>query len=458
MKFNSETLGTTPIRSLLLKMSIPATIGMMANALYNLVDTFFVGHGVGINGLGGLAIAYPIQMILMAFSFMVGQGAASILSRAIGANDEEKAHATIGNALLLIFMFAFVIVFVGSLFLEDLLIAFGATEEILPYAFEYVQVILLGYIFFGFVTSSNNLIRAEGNAKASMIVMLVGIGVNLVLDPIFIFDWGLGLGIRGAAIATVIGQFASFIFIVYYIFSTNTMLRVHPNHFRLRKSLIVETIQVGFPSFIRNFLGSFLAILVNRALGIYGTSLDISVYGTFNKVILFMFMPSFGLIQALQPIIGYNYGAKKFNRVFEVLKLSLKWIFFYFLVATILGQLFPRFILTLFISGEFSDAELFISKGATVLRIVMTMIPVVAIQIVTSTLCQAIGKARQAFIISVSRQLIFFIPLVLILPMYLGVLGVWLTYPLSDFFASILSIFFYRHETNELHRLEELEG
>lgn len=465
---NSEKgfLGTEKIGKLLLKLSIPATIGMMVNALYNLVDTIFVTRGAGLDALGGLTISFPIQMTMMAISMMFGVGSASIISRALGAGDEEKAEKTIETAFIVLLIIAVLAAIIGNIFLDPLLKIFGATENLLPYARSYISIILIGNIVFSLVMASNNVLRAEGNAKTAMVVMIIGIGVNIVLDPIFIFDWGLGMGVAGAALATVIGQIASFVYIIYKVASTNTVLRISFKKIVVDMKLLLEILAIGFPSFIRNFAASFVAIIVLNSLKTYGGDLAISVYGSINRVVMFIFMPSFGVVQGLQPIIGFNYGAKKMDRVLDIIHLGMKVITIYFIVGWAIIMLFPGGILRLFVDKGLDGYVDFMAMGKVALRFLMLVIPIVSYQIVASTIYQALGKPVQAFIISTSRQILFLIPILLVMPFItkniFGIdplIGIWLSFPLADFLSSILSYFMYKHELKLLKKIgDEFDG
>lgn len=445
MDKRSEMLGNEKISSLLLKLSLPATIGMIVNALYNLVDTIFIGRGVGKFAIGGLAIAMPIQMVIMAFALMIGIGSASAVSRYLGAKDNEKANYVAGNAFLAIFVLSSIFMVLGLLFVDPLLKLFGATDTLLPYAREYISVIFLGVIFFSFAMSSNNLIRAEGNAKAAMFSMIIGTGLNIVLDPIFIFIFDLG--IRGAALATIISQFASFIFIIRYLYGGQSSLRVKPHHFKPQLEIMREIFTVGSASFARQIAGSVVAIILNNSLKIYGGDIAITIFGIVNRLTMFLFMPLFGVVQGMQPIAGFNYGAKKIDRVMEAVKLSA-------ITATVLAsfgflfaEIFPSQIMWIFNK----DPEL-IREGSKVLRIVIAMVPVIGIQIVGATLFQSLGKAIPSLVLSLSRQVLFFIPIVLILPRIggLGLLGIWLTFPIADLLSTFVTTILLKREVTKL--------
>lgn len=433
------------ISRLLIKLSLPATIGMIVNALYNIVDTIFIGRGVGALAIGGLTVAFPIQMVIMAFALMIGIGSASAVSRSLGAKEVEKADYIAGNSFLAIIVISIIIVIFGYVFLEPLLILFGATDTLLPYAKDYMSIIFFGSIFFSFTMSANNLIRAEGNAKDSMGIMIIGTGLNIVLDPIFIF--GFKLGIKGAALATILSQFVSFIFIIKYLYGDRSSLKVKLHHLKPQLGILKEIFTVGFSSFARNMAGSITAIVVNNSLKIYGGDTAIAVLGIVNRVIMFLYMPLFGIIQGMQPIVGFNYGAKKYDRVKEVVKTSI-------LVTTILcisgflvGELFPQSIIRLF-----SKEEELLKQGIPVLRIVISMTPVIGIQIVGSALFQSLGKAVPSLFLSLLRQVIFLIPLVIILPQIVNnkLLGVWMAYPIADLLSTLATTVLLKRQMNDI--------
>jgi len=445
MKQLTARLGEEKISKLLVNLSLPATIGMMVNALYNLVDTIFVGRGVGAIAIGGLTIAFPIQMVIMAFAQMIGIGAASAISRSLGAKDVEKADYVAGNSFLCIIVLSAIIAAIGLIFTEPMLRFFGSTETILPYAKDYITIILWGSIFFSFAVSSNNLIRAEGNAKIAMTAMLIGAILNMILDPIFIFVFKLG--IKGVALATIISQFISFLFILKYLYSGKSSLKIKLHHLKPRIHIITEIFTVGFASFARMVTGSIVAIIVNNSLRIFGGDIALIIFGIVHRVIMFLFMPLFGVVQGMQPIVGFNYGAKKLDRVKEAIKLSLFTITAIATFGWLMAELFPFEIISVFTR----DAEV-IEKGSTIMRIVLSVIPVIGIQIVGATLFQSLGKAIPSLILSLLRQVLLFIPLVLILPrvLGLGLLGIWIAFPAADILSVILTTLFLRSELKKM--------
>ncbi|SET73956.1 putative efflux protein, MATE family [Natronincola peptidivorans] len=443
----NHRLESQKITKLLMNLSLPATVGMLVNSLYNIVDTIFIGQGIGYLAIGGLTIAFPIQMIIMAVAQMVGIGAASVISRNLGAKNSDRANHVAGNSFIAVTFFGILICVIGLLFINPILRMFGATDILLPYAREYLQVILLGSIYFPFVVSSNSLIRAEGNAKAAMFTMMIGAISNIILDYIFIFP--LNMGIRGAALATIISQFISLIYVLVYIFGKQSTIKVKLHHLKPDWKILYDIMAVGFPSFARQVAGSVMAIILNNSLAFYGGELAVSVYGVVQRVIMFLFMPLFGVVQGMQPIVGYNYGANRIDRVKETVKLSIMATTILASVGTLFGELFPRFIIRMF-----DNDPALIENGVYALRIVISMIPVVGVQIIGAALFQSIGKAIPSLFLTLSRQVLFFIPLVLILPRIygLGLLGIWITFPLSDVLATIFTVMLMKKEMKIIER------
>ena len=445
MKQLTTRLGEQKISKLLVNLSLPATIGMMVNALYNLVDTIFVGRGVGALAIGGLTIAFPIQMVIMAFAQMIGIGAASAISRSLGAKDIEKADYVAGNSFLLIVILSSIIAAIGLTFTEPMLRLFGATDTILPYAKDYITIILWGSVFFSFAMSSNNLIRAEGNAKVAMATMLIGAILNIILDPIFIFVFKMG--VKGAALATVISKFVSFLYVLTYLYSGKSSLKVKLHHLKPKIRIMTEILTVGFASFARHATGSIVAIVVNNSLRIFGGDMALIIVGIVHRVTMFVFMPLFGVVQGMQPIVGFNYGAKKLDRVKETLKLSLITTTAIATFGWLLVQLFPFAIISVFTR----EPEI-IEKGSTIMRIVISVIPLIGIQIVGAALFQSLGKAVPSLILALLRQVLLFIPLVIILPrvLGLGLLGIWIAYPAADILSVVLTVLFLRSELKKM--------
>ncbi len=459
---NSEMLGNEPINKLLLKLSAPAVVGMIINALYNLVDTAFVGRSSeGINALNALAIAFPIQNILMAITLMLGMGAASLYSIALGEKDYSKVKSIVGTVFTLGVGIAIFIAVFGNIFIEEILRIFSTPTNIVPIAKEYLSIIFVSNIAFIVVYMGNNMFRAEGNVKISMYCMIIGAVINIILDPIFIYDFGFGLGVKGAAIATAIGQVSSLLYIIYNSRTKETMVKLYREHIKINKAIGFEICKVGFPSFVRNFIGSFVSVVMFYYLALYGGKVGIdngselaqSIYGTINKVIIFIFMPSFGIIQGMQPIIGFNFGAKKYNRIRETLNLGFKVMFTYFIVTWLAVIIVPDYILMIF-----TNESTFIDLGQNILRIQLFAMPLIAINIVPAVYFQALKKAKESFLITVSRQLIFLVPLLFVIPKFfpdeLKLYGLFICFPIADIISVIYTYIIYRKGLKELAELE----
>jgi putative MATE family efflux protein len=414
-------------------MSIPAIVAMLVNALYNVVDTIFVGRGVGALAIGGLTVAFPFQIFMMAVAMMLGTGAASVVSRSLGAGDRERAARTAGSTITIAVAAGIILSLVGFLLTDQILRLFGASNELLPYAREYLTTILFGTPFITVAMASNNLIRAEGNAKVSMLVMLVGAVTNIILDPIFIF--GLNMGIRGAALATVIGQFCSLLVTVVYFAGGRSSLDLHWRYFSPAPHLMRSVFVLGLPAFIRQFGGSFLAVLVNNVALTWGGDLAIASFGAINRILLFALMPVFGLAQGFQPIAGYNYGAGNVKRVRESLRLTS-------VIAVVITSAFfalmvgiPRTLLS-----AFTDSAEMLTIAVPAMRFVVIVLPFVGLQVVGSIFFLAVGKAIPSLVLGMLRQIILLIPLVAIMPPLLGLRGLWLAFPVADSIATAITV------------------
>ncbi len=433
-------LGTQPIGRLLVRLSGPAITGMLVMSMYNLVDTIYVGKGVGTLALAALAVCFPIQLLLLAVGKTVGIGAASIISRRLGAGKEKEAGIIAGGSFVLAAFFGLIISLSGLIFLDPVLKLFGASSSILPYARDYLSIILLGGTFFTVTVCSNNIARSEGNTRVAMVSMFVGAGLNIILDPIFIF--ALNMGIRGAAIATVIGQLSAFFWITAYFFRGRSHLKFDWKHLVPGWSQSLKVVRIGSPSFARIVSGSIMAIAVNNSIMHYGHEIHLAVIGVTNRMLMFALMPLFGLIQGLQPVVGYNYGAGSYGRVKKALRYAVVSATVLSALYWLLFELAPRFMLSLF-----SNDEELISSGAGILRVLVLMMPVVGFQVIGAGTFQVLGKAGISFILSISRQIFFLIPLMLLLPHLISppLTGVWAAFPLADLLAAcVTAVFFFR--------------
>lgn len=430
---HKKTFESDSIGKLLLKMSIPATIGMIVNALYNLVDTIFVGQGVGPMGIAGLTIGLPIQMLIGALGMTFGTGAASIISRRLGEKRPDEAAKTAVNAFVLAFISSLSIMILGEIFIDPLLIAFGATDTILPYANEYMQVILLGSFFLSFSMVGNNISRAEGQPKIAMLTMIIGAGMNIILDPIFIF--GLGMGIRGAAIATVISQFFSFTFIMRFMISGKSHLPLKWSYVKLDTAIAKEINTLGLPTMVRQGGMSALALVINNVLRYYGGDFGIATYGMMNRLFMFTLMPIFGIVHGYQPIAGYSFGAKLVDRLKEVNQKAMMTTSFMSFIGFMVLQFGAELLIRMFTSDE-----TLVQMAVPALRISSSALFLLGLQVIGSTYFMSVGKAFPAFFLSLSRQFIFLIPLVLILPRFFGLNGVWYALPLADVLSVIVTM------------------
>ncbi|MGI8316496.1 MATE family efflux transporter [Halobacillus mangrovi] len=435
MKQQSQRLGTQPIPKLLANLSIPAMIGMFVMALYNVIDTLFIARGVGILGVSGVSIGFPVMMILMAISAAVGIGGASVISRRLGENKAEEANEVFGNILFTIIIIS-VIGFVSAFaFLEPMLKLFGATENILPYAKDYLFPIMLGSIFFSFAFTTNSIIRSEGNSRFAMITMIIPAVLNIILDPIFIF--GLDMGVQGASVATVISQASVSVVVLFYFLQGKSSLQLYTAYLKPKFNVLKEVISIGMPAFIRQVSGSGMMIAINLMLIKFGGEFEVGVFGIVQKLSMFTIMPMIGVLQGMQPIIGYNYGAKQYDRLKETILLGMKVVTIISAGIFILMMAFPEGLMQIFTGDEAT-----IETGAHAMRIMFALAILIGAQVVSGGLYQALGMAKPALILSMARQVVFLIPLVLILPHFFGVTGVWLAFPISDLLSFILSVVF----------------
>jgi putative MATE family efflux protein len=437
MDEKSEFLGTENIRRLLFKLSTPVIIGMLAQALYNIIDTLFIGRAYGadsVKAIGGLSIAFPVQMIIMAFGIVLGTGGASIISRALGAKENKKAEKVLGNVFTLNFILSVLLAVFCLYYLDPILRIFGATAGVLPYARDYLKVIIAGGIVFVYGVSVQNIVRAQGNTRLAMNVMLLGVGLNTLLAPIFIF--GFGMGVQGAATATVLAQGVASVWLLLYCIKGKGAVKFRSETLKPDLKIIKEIGTVGLGSFVMESASSVMMIFVYNALAIYGGDASIAVFGTVMRINSFIFLPLLGMAFGLQPIVGFNYGAKRYGRIVEAVKLSLAMTTTFGILGLVIIYLLREQLLGLFST----DLEyLAVGKDAIIIMILGT--PLIGMNVVTSTLFQALGKAKPAFLLSISRQLLFLIPAVVLLPRLYQLDGVWAAFPVADSLAFLLSSF-----------------
>jgi len=434
------------LNSLLFKFSIPAMVAMVVNALYSVTGMIFVGRGVGAIAITALSIILPVQLIMMALGVMVGVGVSSIISRALGKGNKEDAISALGNGIILGLALDAVFMVLGYVFTDKLLYFFGASVNVMPYARDYIRIILLGLVFITFSLSSADIIRAEGNPKYGMYSMIVGAACNIALDPILIFVFKLG--VRGAAISTVIAQFISTVYIIIYFMSKKSIFRLNISMFKIKIKIMKEIFFVGVPSFIRQAASGIIVLVFNKVLAFYGSDLHIAIMGVGLRLLALIQMPLLGITQGFATIVGFNYGGKLYGRVKKVLRLAIIWVVVIAGFGFIVMMIFPGAVIHLFTS----DRE-FIAKGVFPLRAVIIFLPLIGIQMLGGGMFQAIGKTLPALVITISRQILFLIPAVIILPIFLGVDGVWLSVPLADFLSLIVTGIWIFKENRVFDRL-----
>ncbi|MBU2646851.1 MATE family efflux transporter [bacterium] len=441
----ADLMGQQGILRLLIRFSVPAVFGMMVQALYNVVDRIYIGRSVGSLGIAATTVAMPIMMIGFGFALMVGIGGNALVSIRLGEQQRDKAEQVLGNAVVMMVIMSTILVSLGLIFIIPALKIFGATDTILPYARDYIRIIMLGWIVQTIGFGLNNFIRGEGNPKKAMLNMLVGSVSNIILDPIFIF--GLGWGMQGAAIATVIAQFISFIFVMHYYLGGRSLLKIRVRYFRLQKDVVQGILAIGAAPFIFHIADSVVGAIINTQLKNHGGDLAISMAGVHISLIMMIFMFVIGIAQGTQPIVGYNYGAKQYDRVKRTLLLAILIATAGVTIAYIFIMSFPVQLVRLF---NQKDAAL-IALGEHAIPIFFLMLPLIGFQVIASNFFQAIGKARQATFLVLSRTVMVQVPCILILPYFFGLDGVWMSTPTSIFISSLVTGGFLYFALKQLH-------
>lgn len=413
--------------------SLPAIIGTVVMALYNIVDRVFIGQGVGALAISGLALTFPFMNILTAFGMLVGSGAAARVSITLGAGDKEKAEKILGNTFILTFIITGFAIVVSYIFMGDLLRLFGGTENTVGYAEEYMRIIIPGCILSALNYGFNHIMRASGYPAKAMITMIICALVNVILDPIFIFVFDMG--IRGAAHATNISFLLGTIWVLSHFFKKNVTISFKREYFKLDKDIIKSILSIGMSPFSMQVAASFVVVLFNFQLIKHGGDLAIGAFGIINSIATLSVMIIIGLNQGVQPILGYNYGAHLYDRVFKVLRIAIIVATIVSTVSFILGFFIPELLVKIFTP----DPQL-VAIAANALKITVLVFPIIGFQIVVSNFFQSIGKAKVSIFLSLTRQFIFLIPCILILPSYLGLNGVWYSQPVSDALATITTV------------------
>jgi putative MATE family efflux protein len=438
----SKTLGVEKISTLLVKQSIPAAMGVLVLSIYNLVDTIFVGNYVGPLGIAAVTVVMPLTFFMSSVGMAIGIGGGSIISRALGSNDRERAHLTFGNMIGMTLTVAAIFVIISSVYIEEVLIIFGGKGDILKYASEYFGILLIGIPFLAWAMMSNNVIRAEGKPKFAMLVMMIPAISNIILDAVFIvyFKWG----IIGAAWATTISYILSAVYALGFFVFRHSELHFEWKYLRIDLPIAREITSLGGVTLARQGTISLLVLVLNHTLFKYGGEISIAVYGIISRMIMFALFPVMGLVQGFVPIAGYNYGAEYWLRVKEVVNTAIKYgvgLSFIVFITILLGA-------DSIVSVFSQDTEI-LNNTPYAMRIAFLATPLIAVQLIGASYFQAIGKPGPALVLSLSKQGFFLIPLVLILPMFLGLNGVWISFPIADLSSTLVTWLYLRKEINQ---------
>ncbi len=440
----TKELGETQVGRLMLKYFIPAFVGVFVNALYNIVDRIFIGQGVGAMALSGISVIFPVMLIMMAFGMLIGIGAGVLVSINMGRRDIGKAERVLGNSFMLMILVSGLISLIGFLIKDPMLRSFGATPETIEYANDYLDIILVGVIFQVVGFSLNNVIRSEGNARIAMYSMLLSAGTNIILDPIFIFVFDLG--VKGAAYATIISMILLSVWVLIHFRSNRSVVKIRPQYFKLESSIVKEILLIGMAPFFMQIANSVVQGMLNTKLIKFGGDLAVGAMGIVNSVVTLIIMSIVAINMASQPIIGFNYGAEDTRRVKDTLRIAM-------IAATIISvgafafvEAIPDVIVRLF---NAEDPEL-LQIGSEGLRLALLALPLVGFQVVVGNFFQSVGKAKIATLLTLLRQVIVLIPLIYILPNFYGLPGIWISLPISDVCSAMVVTFFITREWRKL--------
>jgi putative MATE family efflux protein len=441
MAVTADELGTQDIKKLLIKQAVPSSIGILFMSVNILIDTIFVGQWIGSLAIAAVTVVLPITFLISSLGMAIGVGGGSVLSRALGANHKEKALQTFGNQIMMTFLLASVFVLFGLFFSDEMLMLFGSKGAIMKPAKEFFIPIIISVPFLALCMMGNNVIRAEGKAKFAMVAMIIPAFVNIALDILFIKY--LDLGMFGAALATAISYFTCFLFVLWF-FVFKSELKLKTRHFKFNIPIVKEITELSFVTFSRQGVVSILAIILNHTLYTYGGEPSVVIYGIISRMLMFALFPILGITQGFLPIAGFNYGAGNYSRVKESVQLSIKY-------AAILASLIFVVILIFAkpIVAVFTTDPLVIDQTPEALRWVFAASPIIAVQLIGAAYFQAAGKAKKALLLTLSKQGFFLIPLVLILPNFLGIFGVWIAFPIADVLSTILTGYFLKKEMNK---------
>ena len=438
-KVSAKDLGEQPIGQLLVRQAVPASIGILVMSLNILIDTIFVGNWIGPIAIAAINVVLPVSFFIAALGMAIGIGGSSIISRALGADNYEKAKKVFGNQLTLTLLFTVSLAAIGLIFVNSIIPAFGGKGDIFDPAKIYYQIVLYGVPFLGLCMMGNTVIRAEGKPKFAMYAMLIPSVGNLILDYFFInvFDWGM----EGAAWATTGSYLLCFVFILWFFLSGRSELKINSKHFGLSGEIVSEIGSLGFVTLARQAVVSITYLLVNNILFNLGGEISVTVYAIIGRMLMFALFPVFGITQGFLPIAGFNYGAALYTRVRKSINTAIIYASLLAYLVFIVLMIFPQAITRLF-----TDNEEVLNETPTAMRLVFAATPIIALQLIGSAYFQAIGKAIPALLLTLTRQGFFFIPLVLILPKVYGEMGVWYAFPISDLLATLVTAYFLNRE------------
>lgn len=438
MAVTSEDLGNKDIKSLLIKQAVPASVGILFMSVNILVDTIFVGQWIGSLAIAAVTVVLPMTFFISSLGMAVGIGGSSVLSRALGSGNKEKAVNTFANQILMTFVLATVFVLLGIFWSDEMLLLFGAQGDIVKPAKEFFFPIIVSVPFLALSMMGNAVIRAEGKAKFAMYAMIIPAFANILLDILFIKY--LDMGMFGAALATAISYFTCFVFIVwFFIYRSEIRLKLH--HMKFNFPIVKEITSLSFVTFSRQGVVSILAIILNHTLYTYGGEQSVVIYGIISRMLMFALFPVLGITQGFLPIAGYNYGANNHKRVKETIFISIKYAAILATIIYVVILIFTRQIVSVFTTDETVLAE-----TPNALRWVFAASPIIAIQLIGAAYFQAAGKAKKALFLTLSKQGFFLIPLVLILPNFFGIFGAWIAFPISDVLSTIITYYFLNRE------------
>ena len=438
-------LGTASIRSLLFKYAMPGIIAMTAMSLYNMVDSIFIGHGVGALALSGLTVAKPFMDICAAFGTLVGVGASSLVAIKLGEKDYRSANDILANVIILNVILGAIIMVVGLYWLDPILYAFGASDATIKYAREYMEIILWGNILTHIYYGLNSMLRSVGHPRISMYATILAVSLNVALDPIFIFV--LDMGVRGAALATILSQLVSVIVELIIFLNPKEVIHFHRGIWRLRRDITMRALGIGTAPFLMHMAACFVVIVLNNQLLRYGGDMEIATFGMTNRFIFFFVMIVMGIQQGMQPIVGYNYGAQQYDRMLRAFKLAVYCATCVMSFLFLFGEIWPEGFIRLF-----THDELLIAQSITPARIMLAVMFAIGFPMITGNFYTSIGQAPKAIFLSLTRQVLFLIPLIIGLPLLfqsLGIApiwGVWWSWPISDSLSVIIAMIVFNRD------------